>query len=132
MTADGEDEIRGRVPVTLRVAGGLVAFEGAALVTLAAIQVGITSRIGFEVAWAALFGLAVFVAGAGLFAGQHWGLWRGVAIVVQLPLLLTAASGLFTDDTDWRQVAVVGGVSGAVVALLCTRSARRWLGPFRF
>lgn len=127
---DGE-VVRGRVPAALRVAGGLVALEGAGLVAMAAVAVGHDPGIDIPIVWFALFGLVVFVAGAALFVGWKWGLWRAIAIIIQLPLLLAAFGLLFSLDDRVYGVAI-GAVAGLVVGLLFVPSARRWLGPFWF
>ncbi len=123
--------VRGRVPTALRVAGGVVALEGAGLVAMGAIAVGHDSSIDIPIVWFALFGLVVFVAGAALFAGRKWGLWQAIAVIIQLPLLLAAFGLLFSSDDRVYGVAL-GVVAGAVVGLLFVPSVRRWLGPFWF
>lgn len=118
------------MPVALRVAGGVVALEGAGLVAMAA-TVGNGSSIDIPIVWFAPLGLVVFVAGAALFAGRKWGLWQAIAIIIQLPLLLAAFGLLFSSDDRVYGVAL-GVVAGAVVGLLFVPSTRRWLGPFWF
>lgn len=130
---DGE-VVRRRVPAALRVAGGVVALEGAGLVAMAAMAamaVGHDSGIDIPIVWFTLCGLVVFVAGAALFAGWKWGLWRAIAIIIQLPLLL-AASGLLLSADDRVYGIAIGVVAGGVVGLLFVPSARRWLGAFWF
>lgn len=123
--------VRRRVPAALRVAGGVVALEGAGLVAAAAIAVGHNSSIDIPIVWFALVGLVVFAAGAALFAGWKWGLWQAIAVIIQLPLLLAAFGLLFSSDDRVYGVAL-GVVAGAVVGLLFVPSVRRWLGPFWF
>lgn len=118
--------LRGRVPAVVRVAGGLIALEGAGLVAMAAGAIGRESGIAIQIYWLMALGMVVFLAGVAVFVGRKWGLLRVIAIVIQLPLLL-AALGLLLGGGRIYGI-VIGAVVCFIVGLLYAPSARQWLG----
>ncbi|WP_433679341.1 hypothetical protein [Nocardia sp. CA-119907] len=127
MASPRGEVLRGRVPAVVRVAGGLIAVEGAGLVAMAAGSIGSESGIAIQIYWLMALGLVVFLAGVALIVGRKWGLLRVIAIVIQLPLLLAALGLLLAGDLIYG--IVIGAVACSVVGLLYAPSAREWLGP---
>ncbi|GAB2507532.1 hypothetical protein [Nocardia heshunensis] len=119
------------VPTTVRVAGALVALEGAlglvAMVVL--IIVGAdghaqSSKNSYLTAgYAAILGGAVLAAGIGLIRGKRWG--RAIATLTQL-LLLGVAYFMFTSDRIEFGLPLGLLALGALVALFAPAS-NRWM-----
>lgn len=118
-------------PTPIRLAGLLVALQGAVAVGYAVFVVGrhvagensgAISWFG-TVAYFVLLGGAVLVAGLCLLRGFRWG--RGVAIVVEL-LLLPVAWSLLTDSQQKPLGYAVGASAIAVFALLLSPKALDW------
>ncbi|WP_188829456.1 hypothetical protein [Nocardia camponoti] len=91
------------MPLTLRVAGGLVALEGAAGVVTAIVLViraftghdqSVASGVGTALWFGILFG-GVLAAGVALGFGKRWG--RAIAVIAQV-LFLPVAWSLLTDS----------------------------------
>lgn len=111
-----QDQRSAAVPTTVRVAGGLVTFEGSVAVIIA-ITLIVRALLGHDqsgasgygtAAWFIVLGGAVLAAGLALLFGRRWG--RAIAIVAQV-LLLPVVWALLTDSDQ----PVFGGLLGAVV-----------------
>ena len=114
----------------MRQAAVLVALEGARGLVVAAVLVsgfcGRRRRVasGFgTAAWFALIGGGVLAAGWALWTGRRWG--RGIAVFAQLLLLPVAWYMAVGSHQALRDPA---GGRGAVLVLLFSPSALRWLG----
>jgi peptidoglycan/LPS O-acetylase OafA/YrhL len=120
-------------PTTVRQAGAVVAFEGAAAVLVAVVLV-VRHLAGAEdppwlsgygtAAWFVVMGSAVLAAGWALWTGRRWG--RGLAVFTQL-LLLPIAWYMAVGSGQWIYGVPVALVAAAVLALLFSRSALQWL-----
>jgi hypothetical protein len=123
-------------PASVRVAGLIVAFQGAAGLVVAAILVlrgfgGADQHVvnGFGTAiWFVLVGGAVLAAGSALIAGKRWG--RGLAVFTQL-LLLPVAWYLAVGSHRPAVGIPVAVVAVGVLALLFSPAAVRWAADQR-
>ncbi|MGQ4599274.1 hypothetical protein [Nocardia sp. R6R-6] len=120
------------VPVTVRVAGGLVTLEGAVAV-VAAIVLVVRGLLGHDqtaasgygtAAWFGLLGGAVLAAGIGLLLGKRWG--RAIAVIAQL-LLLPVTWSLLTDSHQPLYGALLGLVAVTALVLLFAPPSTRWM-----
>ncbi|WP_405485420.1 hypothetical protein [Nocardia sp. NBC_00511] len=129
----GEDPaaVIDEVPRTVRVAGWLVAFEGA-LGLVAAIVLVIVGVDGaaqspknsyLTAAYAAIVGGAVLAAGISLVRGKRWG--RAIAVLTQL-LLLGVAYFMVTSDRPDLAVPL-GLVAVVTLGALFAPASNRWM-----
>ncbi|WP_433562731.1 hypothetical protein ACQP1O_35585 [Nocardia sp. CA-151230] len=124
----GESDV---VPATVRVAGALVALEGAlglvAMVVLIIVGVNGSAQSPknsyLTAGYAAILGSAVLAAGIGLMRGKRWG--RAIATLTQL-LLLGVAYYMFTSDRPEFGAPLGLLALGALVALFAPAS-NRWM-----
>lgn len=122
----------GAVPAVVRGAGLIVAAQGAAAVLTAAVLVvrglaGADQRAvnGYGTAgWFGIIGAAVLAAAWALLTGRRWG--RGIAVFANLTLL-PVAWYLGMGSHRWGYAGAVGAVAAAVLALLFSPAALRWL-----
>lgn len=120
-------------PATFRVAGLLVALEGAvsltaAIVLLARAVTGEGSNTvanGYGTAgWFGVLGVGVGGAGVALAMGKRWG--RAIATVVQL-LLLPVVWSLLTGSHQLAYGIVLGAAALGVLILLFSPPSSRWM-----
>ncbi|MTE12718.1 hypothetical protein [Nocardia aurantiaca] len=119
------------VPVTVRVAGALVALEGAlglvAMVVLIIVGVNGSAQSPknsyLTAGYAAILGGAVFAAGIGLLRGKRWG--RAIATLTQL-LLLGVAYYMFTSDRP-EFGAPLGLLALGALGGLFAPASNRWM-----
>ena len=124
------------VPVSVRVAGLLVAVQGASGLVVAVLLVvralaGVDQRVvnGFGTAiWFLLVGSVVLAAGSALVLGKRWG--RGLAVFTQLLLLPVAWYLGVGSHRLWFAIPVVVTAVG-ILALLFSPSAVRWIAGQR-
>jgi hypothetical protein len=119
-------------PPPVRLAAGLVAFEGVAGIVAAVIYVfsalaghhdpGL-SNLG-TAAWFVIIGGAVLAAGWALWTGRRWG--RGLAVFAQL-LLLPVAWYAGVDSQQWLYAVPVGIIAIVTLGLLFSPAAVAWL-----
>ncbi|MFR9751207.1 hypothetical protein ACL02S_09235 [Nocardia sp. 004] len=120
------------VPMTVRVAGGLVTLEGTVGVGIAVVLIvrGLlghdqTATSGYgTAAWFGILGGAVLAAGIGLLSGKRWG--RAIAVLAQL-LLLPVAWSLLTDSHQPVYGTLLGLVAVTALVLLFAPASTRWL-----
>ncbi|MCX2934386.1 hypothetical protein ORI20_29385 [Mycobacterium sp. CVI_P3] len=118
-------------PPVVRYAGFVAAGEGAVAIVVAVVLVvrgiaGADQHIvnGFGTAgWFAVIGAAVLAAGWALVTGRRWG--RGIAVFANL-LLLPVAWYIVRSHQPIYAV-VIGAVAVAVLAMLFSPPAVRWL-----
>ncbi|MFC6011268.1 hypothetical protein [Nocardia lasii] len=105
--------------MTVRVAGGLVSFEGLVGVVIAIVLIvraltghdqSEASGVGTALWFGVLFG-GVLAAGVGLLRGKRWG--RAIAVIANV-LLLPVAWSLLTDSHQplWGTVVGIVAVAG--------------------
>lgn len=119
-------------PGSVRVAGLIVALQGAAALVVAAILLlrglgGADQRVvnGFGTAvWFVVVGAGVVAAGWGLAVGKRWG--RGPAVFVEL-LLLPVAWYLIVGSNRPSAGVPVAVVALTVLVLLFSPPALRWV-----
>ncbi|GAB0102335.1 hypothetical protein JMUB6875_13020 [Nocardia sp. JMUB6875] len=119
------------VPTTVRVAGALVALEGAlglvAMVVLIIVGLNGSAQNAknsyLTAGYAAILGGAVLAAGIGLMRGKRWG--RAIATLTQL-LLLGVAYYMFTSDRPEFGAPLVLLALGALGALFAPAS-NKWM-----
>ncbi|MVU81079.1 hypothetical protein GPX89_28005 [Nocardia sp. ET3-3] len=124
----GETEV---VPTTVRVAGALVAFEGAlglvAMVVLIVVGADGSAQSPknsyLTAGYAAILGGAVLAAGIGLMRGKRWG--RAIATLTQL-LLLGVAYYMFTSDRP-EFGAPLGLLALGALGSLFAPASNRWM-----
>ncbi|MFC9787755.1 hypothetical protein [Rhodococcus sp. NPDC127528] len=119
-------------PTTVRVAGVLVALEGAVAVGYAVFLV-IRVLLGYDqsvasgygtAAWLVILGGAVLAAGLALFLGRRWG--RTIAVVAQL-LLLPFVWSLLTGSHQPLLGVAFGVVVVPALVLLFSTPTSRWM-----
>ncbi|MGW5112345.1 hypothetical protein [Nocardia sp. NPDC004123] len=124
----GESDV---VPGTVRVAGALVALEGAlglvAMVVLIIVGVNGSAQSPknsyLTAGYAAILGGAVLAAGIGLMRGKRWG--RAIATLTQL-LLLGVAYYMFTSDRP-EFGAPLGLLALGALGALFAPASNRWM-----
>jgi peptidoglycan/LPS O-acetylase OafA/YrhL len=124
--------VTNRAPAPVRIAGAVVAAEGAAALLAAVLLVirglaGADQRVvnGFGTAgWFLIVGAGVLAAGWALWTGRHWG--RGLAVFAQL-LLLPVAWYLAVGSHRPAFGIPVGVVAVGTLALLFSPPALRWI-----
>lgn len=129
--AEARDAEQVPVPVTVRVAGGLVALEGL-FGLVVAVVLGVraargTGRVAEGVgtaAWFVIAGGAVLAAGVGLLWGRRAG--RAIALLAQV-LLGPSAWFVFTDSRVPGLGAVMLIVAVVVVISLLAPATSRWM-----
>lgn len=121
-----------QTPKAVRWAGMLVAFQGAIAVVVALVLVvrGLTGHdqsqtSGYGTAiWFLILGGAVLAGGVALVTGRRWG--RAIAIVAQV-LLLPVTWAMLTDSHQPLLGVLLGTVVVAVLVLLFSGPATRWM-----
>lgn len=121
-----------QTPKAVRWAGALVAVEGAVAVIVALVLVvrvstghDQTQASGYGTAvWFLILGGAVLAGGLALVIGHRWG--RAIAIVAQV-LLLPVTWALLTDSHQPYFGGLLGVVVVAVLVLLFSGPATRWM-----
>lgn len=116
----------------MRAAGLIVAVQGVAALAAAAALVlrglvGVDQRVVNGFATAACFALAgacVLAAAWALLRGRRWG--RGIAVFTNL-MLLPVAWNLGVGSHRWGYGVTVAALALAVLALLFSRPALRWV-----
>ena len=119
-------------PLTVRRAAVLVGLQGAVGV-VAAVVYAIRGLAGADrhivdgfgnAGWFGLIGAAVLAAAWALWAGRRWG--RGLAVFAQM-LILPATWYAGVGSHRWGYAVPVAAVSVAVLVLLFSPSALRWV-----
>lgn len=126
-----QDDV-GRVPGTVRGAGGLVTLEGAVAVIVAVVLV-VRGLLGHDqtavsgygtAAWFCVLGGGVLAAGIALLLGHRWG--RAVGVLANL-LLLPVVWSLLTDSHQPLLGTVLGVVVVSALVLLFSPPTSRWM-----
>jgi hypothetical protein len=121
-------------PSSVRQAAIVVAFEGAALIVVAAVLVvrhlgGVRDQPWLSgygtAAWFVIMGSAVSAAAWALWTGRRWG--RGIAVFAQL-LLLPVAWYMGVGSQQWVYAVPVSLVAVATLVLLFSPATLQWLG----
>jgi hypothetical protein len=122
-----------RAPRAVRWAGGIVAAEGIAALSVAAVLAvrglaGADQRVvnGFGTAvWFVLVGVGLLAAGWALLTGRRGG--RGAAVFAQL-LLLPVSWYVAVGSSQWSYGVPIAVVALVTLVLLFSPSAVQWLG----
>lgn len=118
---EGGEQVSTGIPMTVRLAGGLVSLEGLAGVVTAIVLIvrALTghdqsgaSGVGTAIWFGVLFG-GVLAAGIGLLRGKRWG--RAIAVIANV-LLVPVAWSLLTDSHQplWGSLLGLVAVAGLV------------------
>ncbi|QLY29291.1 hypothetical protein H0264_29015 [Nocardia huaxiensis] len=119
--ADRKVQGWGEIPVVVRVAGVLVAIEGAVATVAAGVAAALQS-ISFGMVAAAL-AILVLVAGIEVYRGRWWP--RTIVVISQI-LLAWLAWMFATGGDPWVGIPV-GVVAVGVLALLFSPPSNRWM-----
>ncbi|MFD3746225.1 hypothetical protein [Nocardia sp. NPDC058633] len=129
---EGGEQVSTGIPVTVRLAGGLVSLEGLAGVVTAIVLIvraltghdqSEASGVGTAIWFGVLFG-GVLAAGIGLLRGKRWG--RAIAVIANV-LLLPVAWSMLTDSHQPLFGSVLGLVAVAGLATLFAPATSRFM-----